>query len=58
MMPWEKPVQEPEGVPPELRRDENNVAPYMRKPSPANNPLASPPNWVPPWHSKSGPHSA
>jgi hypothetical protein len=53
MMPWEKPpVQDnPKTpsleIPAILKRDANNVAPYMLKISPANNPPHSNPNWLP-----------
>jgi hypothetical protein len=52
MMPWEKPpVQDSLEIPTCLKRDVNNVAPYMLKTSsqinPSNNPPSSNPNWLP-----------
>ena len=49
-------------LPPALKRDKNNVAPFMRVGADARNmppinlatsPPASPPNWAPPWLTKS-----
>jgi hypothetical protein len=62
--PWEK--KEPQDaleIPECLRRDANNVAPFMRESevelfynafaSPATNPPRTAQGWVPPWGSKS-----
>lgn len=38
-------------IPPGLRRDANNRAPFMDRP--ATNPPATPPCWVPPWAANS-----
>lgn len=48
------PKLEPLELPPDLVRDKDNIAPYMRRAgvSPSKVPPASPPSWVPPWGSK------
>jgi hypothetical protein len=59
-------------IPEGLRRDKNNVAPFMRRNlteqtmldvaaeifNPEANPPASPPSWVPPWSSTFQPPDA
>lgn len=48
-MPWE-PL--PYEVPAFLKRDKNNVAPFMREASPANNPQQNAPCPALPWEPK------
>lgn len=43
-------------IPPALRRDANNKAPYML--NPVNNPPAKVQDWVPPWASTSASRNA
>lgn len=43
--------RDPLAIPDCLKRDKNNVAPYMQV-SPATGPQSTPPDWVLPWESK------
>lgn len=52
-MPWEEtPRTDDYELPAALRRDTNNVAPFMLSPA-ANPPVSRPAPWVQPWEAKS-----